>query len=94
MKKLVALLTAATLALTLAACGDSGKEAKAKAEAAAKEAADKTAAAAKGIPSAGQTSSTGPSLSSTMLSSHWPAWVAFSPTTSPWKLAPEKPIWS
>jgi uncharacterized lipoprotein YehR (DUF1307 family) len=47
MKKLVALLTAATLALTLAACGDSGKEAKAKAEAAAKEAADKTAAAAK-----------------------------------------------
>jgi predicted small lipoprotein YifL len=37
--RLVAVLTAASLALTLAACGDSGKEAAAKAEAAAKEAA-------------------------------------------------------
>ena len=47
MKSLIALLSAAVLALSLAACGDGGKEAAMKAEAAAKEAAAKTAAAAK-----------------------------------------------
>ncbi len=56
--RLVALLTAFTLAITLAACGDSGKEAadkaaaaakdsQMKAQAAAKDAADKAAAASK-----------------------------------------------
>jgi hypothetical protein len=47
MKSLIALLSAAVLALSLAACGDGGKEAAMKAETAAKEAAAKTAAAAK-----------------------------------------------
>jgi len=45
--RIPALLAVATLAMTLAACGDSGKEAAAKAEAAAKEAAAKSAEAAK-----------------------------------------------
>jgi hypothetical protein len=47
MKPLIALFSAAALALTLAACGDGGKEAAMKAEAAAKEAAVKAEAAAK-----------------------------------------------
>ena len=48
--RLAALVTAASLALTLAACGDSGKEAAAKAEAAAKESAAKAQAAAPPAP--------------------------------------------
>ena len=42
--RLLALLTAFTLAVSLAACGDSAKEAADKAAAATKEAADKAAA--------------------------------------------------
>ena len=47
MKSFIALLSAAMLALTLTACGESAQEQKAKAEAVAKEAAAKAEAAAK-----------------------------------------------
>lgn len=45
--RLIALLTASILAVTLAACGDSSKQAADKAAAATKESADKAAAATK-----------------------------------------------
>ena len=45
--RLIALLTASALAVTLAACGDSTKQAADKAAAATKESADKAAAATK-----------------------------------------------